>query len=448
MTPPDHGVGWRLPERPIERLTKPLQRFLHVQSASGLVLLGCAALALAFGNSAAAADYAAFWETRLRVGVASFTLDYPIWYWVNDALMAIFFFVIGLEIKRELVSGELSDRRNVVLPVAAAAGGALLPAALYALLSPGGDAARGWAVPMATDIAFVVGCMALLGPRLPSGIKILMLSLAIVDDIFAVVVIAIFYTDSLHLGWLFGAGLGLVITSVLNRIGVRTVTAYVIVGAGVWLCTLKSGVHPTVAGVVLGLMTPASAWLGQASLLDVMTGVRTTIESDPKRTTGHDALGNLAFAAKEAISPLERLEAGLHPWVGFFIMPVFALANAAVVIEPAKLASATGIAVVVGLAIGKPVGILAASWACVRTGSARLPSGATWPMMVGASCLGGIGFTMALFIAALGLSGDTLEAAKSGVLAGSLISAVLGMGILFIATRRRAAPSTGLHARA
>jgi len=420
------------PDRPIVRLTRPLERFMHVQAAGGLVLLAATLLALGAANSPLAETYRRVWEQPLEVRLGSFELAYPLWYWINDGLMAIFFFVIGLEIKRELVWGELRDRRNVVLPAVAAAGGVLVPVAAYLLLQPELPGRAGWAVPMATDIAFVVGSLALLGPRVPPGLKIFLLSLAIIDDILAVLVIAIFFTTSINTVWLAGAAAGFGLTSLLNRLGVRRVTMYALVGVGIWLCTLKSGVHPTVAGALLGLLTPASAWLGSATLLEVVQRA-----VDRLRDTGagpdaerREAAEDLAFAATESVSPLERLEHGLHPWVSFAIMPVFALANAGVAVSLGGVTHPIASAAVVGLAVGKPLGIVLASWLVVRLGLAKLPEAASWTVLVGAGCLGGIGFTMALFIASLSLAGPELEAAKSGILAGSAVSLCLGLGLL------------------
>jgi len=307
----------------------------------------------------------------------------------------------------------LRDRRNVVLP-AAAAGGVL--------------------VPMATDIAFVVGCLALLGPRVPAGLKIFLLSLAIIDDILAVLVIAIFFTTSIDTAWLAGAAAGFGLTSLLNRLGVRRVTMYVLVGVGIWLCTLKSGVHPTVAGALLGLLTPASAWLGRATLLEV---VQRAVERLRDADVGggpdaerREAAEDLAFAATEPVSPLERLEHGLHPWVSFATMPLFALANAGVAVSLGGVTHSISSAVVVGLVVGKPLGVGLASWLVVRLGLAKLPDATPWTALVGAGCLGGIGLTMALFIASLSFAGLELEAAKSGILAGSAVSLCLGLGLL------------------
>ena len=430
------------PDRPILRLTRPLERFLHVQAAGGLVLLAATLLALGAANSPLAETYRRVWEQPFEIGLGSFRLAYPLWYWINDGLMAIFFFVIGLEIKRELVWGELRDRRSVILPAAAAAGGVLVPVAAYLLLQPELPGRAGWAVPMATDIAFVVGCLALLGPRVPAGLKIFLLSLAIIDDILAVLVIAIFFTTSINAGWLAGAAAGFVLTSLLNRLGVRRVTMYVLVGVGIWLCTLKSGVHPTVAGALLGLLTPASAWLGSATLLEVVQRaverLRDTDAGGGPDAERREATEDLAFAATESVSPLERLEHGLHPWVSFAIMPLFALANAGVAVSLGGVTHPIASPVVVGLVVGKPLGIGLASWLVVRLGLAKLPDATPWTALVGAGCLGGIGFTMALFIASLSLAGLELEAAKSGILAGSAVSLCLGLGLLAWALPRAA----------
>jgi NhaA family Na+:H+ antiporter len=402
--------------------------------------VACAVVALALASSRFGPSVASFWHVPLAVEVGGHRFERSLEWVVNDGLMAIFFFVIGLEIKRELIWGELRDPRNVLLPAAAAAGGVLAPVAIYLLLQPQLPGRAGWAVPMATDIAFVVGCLALLGARVPAGLKIFLLSLAIIDDILAVLVIAIFFTTSIEVTWLAGAAVGFAVTSLLNRLGVRRVTVYVLVGVGIWLCTLKSGVHPTVAGALLGLLTPASAWIGRETLLEA---VRRAVERLRGTGAGPDAerreaAEDLAFAATESVSPLERLEHGLHPWVGFVIMPLFALANAAVAVSLGGLAHPIAVAVAVGLVAGKPLGIVGASWLVVRLGLAKLPEATSWTALVGAGCLGGIGFTMALFIASLSLTGAGLEAAKSGILAGSAASLVLGLGLLARALPRRA----------
>jgi NhaA family Na+:H+ antiporter len=428
-----------LPERPIQRLQRPLVAFTHVESASGVVLLLCTAAALIAANSPFAETYAAFWNQDFRFAIESFELSYPLWYWVNDGLMPIFFFVIGLEIKRELVTGELSDPKKVVLPVAAAIGGVVFPVAIYVALQRGQPGIDGWAVPMATDIAFVVGCLSLFGRRLPYGLTVLMLSLAIVDDLAAVAVIALFYTATIKTTWLVAAAVGILVVTSMSRLGVRSVGLYTLAGLGVWLCTLKSGVHPTIAGVVLGLMTPAVPWLGGPQFMGFLRHSDETLRR--KEITLSDArlvVADLAFASREAVSPLSRIERALHPWTAFAIMPVFALANAGVRIEAENIGAPVALAVAFGLFFGKAIGIFGASWLTVKLGWATRPEGVTWPMLGGAAFLGGIGFTMALFIASLGLAGEQLVAAKIGVIMGSFCSALLGMIILSASSKKQA----------
>jgi len=427
-----------LPPRPIQRLQQPLIAFTHIESASGIVLLVCTAIALIAANSPLADAYAAFWNQEFNLSVEDFELAYPLWYWVNDGLMPIFFFVIGLEIKRELVIGELSDRKKVVLPVAAAVGGVLLPIAIFLSFPTGEGGARGWAVPMATDIAFVVGCLSLLGKRVPHGLTVLMLSLAIVDDLAAVLVIAVFYTSSIKTMWLAGGFVGLVAVAMMNRVGIRNVWMYVLAGTCVWLCTLKSGVHPTIAGVILGLMCPAQPWLGGPKFLGFLRHTDDTLrKEDTTMAEARLMVSDLAFASREAVAPLTRIERALHPWTAFAIMPLFALANAGVPINLESIGEPVGLAIAAGLFFGKSIGIFGASWLTVKLGWAARPAGVTWKMLIGAAFLGGIGFTMALFIASLGLSGTLLVAAKIGVLLGSFFSAVVGMLVLTTVAKKQ-----------
>lgn len=427
----------RLPSRPIQRLQRPFQAFTHIESASGIVLLLCTAIALLAANSPYAGAYQAFWDQKLRFAIGDFELAYPLWYWVNDGLMPIFFFVIGLEIKRELVIGELSDPKKVVLPIAAALGGVIVPMAIYLALQNGQPGQDGWAVPMATDIAFVVGCLSILGRRVPHGLTVLMLSLAIVDDLAAVLVIALVFTASIKTTWLAGALVGLVVVIVMNRLGVRSVGLYAFVGTLVWLCTLKSGVHPTVAGVALGLLTPATPWLGGRKFMGFLRHTNETLSKEDVTDAQARALvTDLSFASREAIAPLSRIERALHPYSAFVIMPVFALANAGVPIAVESMGEPVAIAVAAGLFFGKAVGIFLASWLTVKLGWAARPAGVTWPVLGGAAFLGGIGFTMALFIASLALSGGLLVAAKIGVIMGSFCSAVVGMAVLLAVTKK------------
>ena len=419
-----------LPDAPIRRLTGPLVRFLHVESVSGIVLLVCTGVALAAANSPAAGRWADFWHTHVGVEVGGFRLGGELGhFFVNDLLMAVFFFVVGLEIKRELVLGELRDPRKAALPLAAAIGGMVVPALIYFALQRGQPGERGWGVPMATDIAFVVGVMALLGRRAPPGLKVMLLTLAIADDIGAVAVIAVFYSTGLSWAMLGAAAAAFALTYLLARAGVRSVGAYTLVGAAAWLAMFKSGVHPTIAGVVLGLMTPAAAWVGLDAFRRTVADVLGDVDDPGVEVAGRER-EMLAFAARESISPLERLEARLHPWVAFVIMPLFALANAGVAVGPEHITSPVALAVAAGLLVGKPAGIVLASLAAVRAGIARLPEGVTWTMVLGGGFLAGIGFTMSLFVAGLALEGDLLAAGKIGTLGGSAAAAIAGAAVL------------------
>ena len=300
---------------------------------------------------------------------------------------------------------------------------------------------RGWGIPMATDIAFVVGCMALLGPRVPKSLRVMLLSLAIVDDIGAILIIALGYTDpdKLSMSWLGWGFVGLVICNVFSRIGVRSLVVYTVVGFLTWLAFHESGVHATIAGVMLGLLTPARSWVSQGQLANIMDQAESVFTGDSPVEHKVGTALHVKRAARETVSPLERVEMVLHPWVGFFIMPLFALANAGVKIVPADLVSPIAIAVMIGLVIGKPLGVVLASWLAVKSGLTQLPKGVNWGAVLGGGLLAGIGFTMALFIDGLAFAGDTegfaqmMDEAKIGILAGSTISAVLAMTILIIA---------------
>jgi NhaA family Na+:H+ antiporter len=423
-SPPAEGL---LPARPIQVLVRPLERFLQIESANGVLLLVCTLVALALANSPWAAAYHQFWHTHASISVGDWKLDHSLAHWVNDGLMTIFFFVVGLEIKRELVLGELRDPRQAALPIVAAIGGMLVPAAIFYLLQRGTPGERGWGIPMATDIAFVVGLLALLGKRVPIGLKILLLALAIADDIGAVLVIAVFYTEGISGMSLAWAGGGFVLVLAMQFLGVRQVRWYALVGVAIWFAFLLSGVHPTVAGVILGLLTPSRAWVPSTLLQRVLD--RSREELDEKAVAPH-RLQELRVAAREAASPLERLEHGLHPWVAFGIMPIFALANAGVTLDARQLASPIALAVAAGLLIGKPLGVVLASIIAVRLGWAKLPPGVNWQAMLGGGFLAGIGFTMSLFVAGLALSGEALEAGKFGTLAGSALCALIGSALL------------------
>jgi NhaA family Na+:H+ antiporter len=428
----DDPLRAELPKEPIDRLVGPLARFLHVEAASGIVLLLFTAAALVLANSPLAEEFLSIWKTPLGFEFGDFQVRHSLKHWINDGLMAVFFFVIGLEVKREIAIGELRDLKRAALPIAAAIGGMVVPAGIYLLLQAGQPAEAGWGIPMATDIAFVVGCMAVLGTRIPHGLRVLLLSLAIADDIGAILVIAIGYTETIHWGALALGVVGIAGVSALARLGVRSFGVYAALGTGIWFAFHESGIHATIAGVVLGLMTPARSYLSETTAGQILSRADQMIHG-----AGFESLSERAGrvrrfqrATREVISPLEFLENLLHPWVGFVIMPLFAFANAGVPFELADLGDPVALAVGGSLLVGKPLGILVFSALAVRLGLANLPTGVGWGALAGGGALAGIGFTMALFIAGLALDGPVLDAAKVGILAGSALAAVAGMATL------------------
>lgn len=435
-----------MPETPVSRWVQPFARFFHIESTSGFLLLACTVVALLLANSPWSASFAEIWKIPLRIAVGEFELTESLLHFINDGLMTVFFFVVGLEIKREVVDGELRDPRKAALPIVAALGGMIVPAGVYLLLQGGQPGHSGWGIPVATDIAFVAGILALFGARVPASLKVMLMSLAIADDIGAILLIAIFYSAGISWLALGAAAAGFGLTYLFNRIGVRPVSIYILIGAGIWLAFLKSGVHPTVAGVLLGFLTPSKAFVGTAGFPNVLTNVlQRLVTSADERAPKHRqrALTRVVTVAREGTSPLERLEFALHPWVAFLIMPLFALANAGVSIEVAGLGSPVALAVATGLVLGKPVGILAFSWIATRVRFARLPSDVDWKILLGAAWLCGIGFTMSIFIAGLALPENLLDEGKTGTLVGSTISAVLGCVVLFLSLPPRPAATSG-----
>jgi NhaA family Na+:H+ antiporter len=426
-----HAPDVEFPEKRIDRLVAPIERFLHVEAASGIVLLAAAIAALALANSPLSESFLAFWQTPVELSFGSFELRHSLRHWINDGVMAIFFFVIGLEVKRELVIGELRDLRQASLPIAAALGGMIAPAGIYLALQLGEPGQAGWGIPMATDIAFVVGCMALLGPRVPHRFRVLILSLAIADDIGAILVIAVGYTDTIRLGFLLGGFVAIGAMLGLERLGVRSLGLYVLCGALIWFEFHESGVHATIAGVILGLLTPARAYLSESLFAKLLRRADQVLHGEwstlPQRA---GRVRRFQRAAREVVSPLEYLEHVLHPWVSFVIMPLFALANAGVPVSLSAFGDPVATAVAAGLVVGKPVGILLFSWVAVRLGLAALPEGVGWGVLAGGGLLAGIGFTMALFIAGLALDAPALDAAKVGILGASAVAAILGMLML------------------
>lgn len=429
-------------KRPIERILRPFEEFAKIESSGGILLLLCTGVALLWVNSPWGDSYLAWWQTPLTVGFAGLVLSKPLLLWINDGLMAVFFFLVGLEIKREVLVGELASPRRAALPTMAAVGGMLVPAGIYAALNAGTAGAPGWGIPMATDIAFALGVLTLLGKRVPVGLKVFLAALAIADDLGAVLIIAFFYTSKISWPSLWVAGAFLIALIAANRADVRTPFVYALLGiGGVWLAFLLSGVHATIAGVLNALTIPARARIDTAEFRaranKVLDEFNRAGPSGPKEfmtDDHHAALQALATAAHDVQTPMERLEHALHPWVMFAVMPLFALANAGVVLGDELQTALTHhvtLGVVFGLSLGKPTGIALFAWLGVKAGLAALPTGVTWRHIFGAAWLGGIGFTMSLFIAGLAF-GDSvfLPQAKVGILVGSVIAGAVGWRIL------------------
>jgi NhaA family Na+:H+ antiporter len=419
----------------------PFQEFFQAESASGIVLLAMAALALVWANSPWADSYFQLWETHLVVGGGPIELDYSLHYWINDGLMAVFFFMVGLEIKRETKVGELASPKQAALPIAAAIGGMVVPAGIYVLFNAGTPELRGWGVPMATDIAFALGVLAILGDRVPSGLKIFLAALAIVDDLGAVMVIALFYSAGIDWTMLAYAGIVLIILIGANLGGVRRSAVYAILGVVLWYFFLKSGVHATIAGVLLATTIPAKTRINVPEFVASARAYLAQFEDDglrpdpahPLTATQESALERLEEAAEEVQSPLLSIEHAIVPWVAYGIMPLFALANAGVALEPEViqgLGSPVVLGIALGLLIGKPVGVGLFAWLAVKFRLAGLPAGVRNVHLVGVGLLAGIGFTMSLFIANLAFAGATLELSKVGVLAASTVAGVVGFLLL------------------
>jgi NhaA family Na+:H+ antiporter len=412
-SPPDrpHPPGtWPAARATARRLISPLERFLAIEASSGILLLLAALAALAWANSPWRSAYENLLHAPLGFRVGGFAFERNVGFLVDDVLMVVFFFVVGLEIKREVRAGELSGLRKAALPAFAALGGMLVPAGIYLLFNAGKAAVGGWGIPMATDIAFAVGILALLGKRVPPPLRILLLALAVIDDLGAIIVIAFFYSSGVGLAGLAVAAGGVALIFLMQKLGVRAPWAYIVPGVVIWAGTYAGGVHPTIAGVIIGLCTPIRPW--------------------PDR---------------EAESPGARLERSLHGWVAFAIMPVFALANAGVSLDAARL-SGGGLrvlaGVVVGLVVGKPAGIMMVSWLAVRSGLAALPAGVRWSGVLVVGVVAGIGFTMALFIATLAFPpGPLIEVAKLGILMASVVAGAIGLTVgRFLLPAPRAQP--------
>jgi len=426
-------------KRPIRRVLAPIREFIQTESSSGLVLLASTVAAMLWANLWPG-SYTSTWETHAAIRLGTWTLDLSLRHWINDALMATFFLLVGLEIKRELLVGELSSPRKALLPVAAALGGMAVPALFFLAVAGGTDAARGWGIPMATDIAFALGILSLLGSRVPASLKIFLAALAIADDLGAVLVIALFYTETIQATALLAAAALFALLLASNWLGIRRVTWYCLLGVGLWLAVFYSGVHATVAGVLLAMALPAWSRLDLPCFRDQIDelaghlhehgGARESVLADEDLLA---RVRHLQHACSRLQPSLHRLEHMLAPWVAMVVMPVFALANAGVALsrlEPGLSDPlATGIAA--GLVLGKPLGIVLGTWVVVRTGLAALPAGTTWIHFWGLGLLGGVGFTMSLFIAGLAIpDAARLDTARLAILAASTLAGVVGFLIL------------------
>uniref|UniRef100_I2Q1U4 Na(+)/H(+) antiporter NhaA n=1 Tax=Desulfovibrio sp. U5L TaxID=596152 RepID=I2Q1U4_9BACT len=445
-------AGRDAPVKPLLELAlAPFVRFSQVQSSGGLVLIACTVAALAWANSPYAPSYFALWETPVSVGFGGLILSKSLHHWINDGLMAIFFFMVGLEIKREILVGELSSPGQAALPVAAAAGGMAAPALLFALFNHGLPSFAGWGIPMATDIAFALGILSLLGDRIPVSLKVFLAAVAIVDDIGAVLVIAIFYSGDISFVALAVGGGIFAAMVLLNFMGARHPAVYAILGAVLWLAFLKSGVHATVAGVLAAMAIPARTRIGPEDfaaharrLIDRFESSRASDRPLLANPAQIAALESLEHACRKAGAPLPRLEHGLHPWVAYGIMPLFALANAGV-----RLGGGTGtilgepvsLGIMVGLVAGKQAGIFLTCLAMFRLRLASVPAGLGLGQYYGVACLAGIGFTMSIFIAdlAFGQAGDLGGQAKVAILAASTVAGILGYLVLLATTRTNGA---------
>ncbi|MBN1119774.1 MAG: Na+/H+ antiporter NhaA [Anaerolineae bacterium] len=430
-----------LVKSPTNGIKTIFREFINLEATGGILLILMTVIALVWANSPWSESYLNIWQTKMTVGFGDWALSKSLILWINDGLMAVFFFVVGLEIKREVLAGELASPRKAALPLAAAIGGMAVPALLYYLFNTGTPAAAGWGIPMATDIAFTLGVLALLGTRAPLALKIFVTALAIVDDIGAVMVIALFYTAEIAWTSLAVGGGILLLLIALNRAKVIKPLPYAALGVGLWIAFLYSGVHATVAGVLLAMTIPARVKVNTETFLAqsraaIQDYENACCDEGAISERGKQAAARILELASESVeSPLQRLEHRLHPWVVYVIMPIFALANAGVVLVGEDFLAAfshpLSLGVVVGLVVGKSVGISLLSWLAVRIGLAELPQGVTIRHIIGAGFLAGIGFTMSLFIANLAFpSGELLTVAKVGILSASLIAGVTGWGII------------------
>ena len=428
----------QLPKEIIDRISNPFVRFLHIESAAGAILLLFTIAALALSNSPWASLFEHAWETRVGIHLGSHVFVRSLREWINDGLMTLFFFLVALELKRELVLGELNKPRIAALSISAALGGMIVPAAIFLFLQSGQPAQNGWGTVMATDTAFVIGCLALLGSRIPQSLRVFMLSFAIVDDIGAILVVAFGYSSQIIWWALALAALGLVIIRAMSMLGFRGFSLYIMVGVLVWIAVDVSGVHATITGVILGLMTPARRWVSDERLYSILGQViaHPAGNESSANTKDRQTLQMAEVAARESLSPVERLVIALHPWVGFVVMPIFAFANAGLTLTSNDRVNSLNAAIFFAFVLGKPIGIQIFSWLALRLKIAIRPPDLTWRLIVGSSFLAGIGFTMALFIANIAFTQSLINSAKLGIFIASLFSAMAGLALLISLPKR------------
>ena len=416
-------------------LTETFNDFFHSSTSGGIVLLLCTGLALLWANSPWSEYYFQLWEQSLSFGFGTILLSNTLLHWVNDGIMVIFFLFVGLEIKREILVGELSTLKKALLPIIAAFGGMIGPALIYiAFNSSETGTLHGWGIPMATDIAFALGILALLGKRVPPGLKIFLAALAIADDMGAVLVIALFYTSELSFSMLGAAGGFMLLLLIANKYNVRSTTVFTILGIGLWFCFLHSGIHATIAGVLLALTIPVRSQIDKQQFIGKVSTAINELKDDQSSKMENELIHHVASLSEKVQSPLHRFEHALHPLVSFFIMPVFAFANAGVRVEGSivdALFSPVGLGIVLGLVVGKQIGIMSFVWIAVTFNIASLPHNVSWRMIYGATWLCAIGFTMALFIAGLAFdSTEPLIISKIAILFASTLSAIVGLLLL------------------
>ncbi|MFO9243256.1 Na+/H+ antiporter NhaA [Legionella pneumophila serogroup 1] len=424
----------QLPKELIHWVSKPLDRFIRIETSTAILLLLSTFVALIMANSPWSKSFLSIWDITLGIHLGSFEFSRSIHGWINDGLMTLFFFFVSLELKREFVFGELRKPQMAALPIIAAVGGMLVPALFYLFLQYNEAGQNGWGTVMATDTAFVIGCLALFGKLIPQSLRIFMLSLAIIDDIGAILVVAIGYSDGISWTALVISAIGFILVYLMRKLGIRSITVFFFIGSLIWVSVDASGIHPTITGVILGLMTPTGAWVNDKRLNEILNhmvsfnpGEHWSVDTDDRK-----ALRIAEMAVRETLSPVERLEFLLHPWIGYLIMPLFALANAGVLINFSDFTNEVTIAVFLGFILGKPIGVFSFSFIADFLGLAKRPSDLNWILLACGSILTGIGFTMAIFIANLAFNENLINSARLGIMLASIFCALTGIFMLLI----------------